>query len=131
MMLSPAVASDVATLTEMADSYRQRLNAQFAIVSAPNGSPIATPGWPKGLAIPPALTAAIRGAAGGESRRDIVPIEGKLHLITSEPARFTEAEVIGAVTFGFPLDDRLRKDWRASPAPRSTWCRATALPAAV
>ncbi len=107
MMLSPAVASDVATLTEMADSYRQRVNAAFAIVSTPDGSPIATPGWPKGLAIPPALSSAIRGAASGESRRDIVPIEGKLLLITSEPARFTEAEVIGAVTFGFPLDDQV------------------------
>ena len=107
MMLTPAVASDVATLTEMADSYRQRLNAQFAIVSAPDGTPSATPGWPKGVAMPAALKAAIQSAAGGKSRRDIVPIDGKLLLITAEPARFTEAEVIGAVTFGFPLDDNV------------------------
>ena len=107
MMLSPSVASDVATLTEMADSYRHRLNAQFAIVSSPKGVPIATPGWPKGVAIPAALHAAMGGAAAGESRRDIVSIDGKLLLITSEPARFTEAEVIGGVTFGFPLDDRV------------------------
>ncbi len=107
MMLTPAVASDVATLTEMADSYRQRLNAQFAIVSAPDGTPTATPGWPRGIAMPAALKAAIQSAAAGKSRRDIIPIDGKLLLITAEPARFTEAEVIGAVTFGFPLDDRV------------------------
>ena len=59
--------------------------------------------------MPPALTAAILGAAAGESRRDIVPIDGKLILITSEPAKFADAEVLGTVTFGFPLDDRVAR----------------------
>jgi PAS domain-containing protein len=110
MMITPAVASDVATLTQMADSYRQTLNAAFAIVSAPDGTPMATPGWPGGVAVPPALQATIGAAAAGDARRDIIPIDGRLLLITSEPARFTEAEVIGAVTFGFPLDDRVAED---------------------
>ncbi len=110
MMISPAVASDVATLTQMADSYRQTLNAAFAIVSAPDGKPMATAGWPAGAAVPDALQAAIRAAGAGTARRDIIPFDGKLLLITSEPAKFTEAEVIGAVTFGFPLDDRVAKD---------------------
>ena len=35
------------------------------------------------------------------------PIDGKLILVTSEPAKFAEAEVLGTVTFGFPLDDRV------------------------
>jgi PAS domain S-box-containing protein len=107
MMLTPAAASDIATLTEMADGYRQRLNAAFAIVSAPDGSPIATPGWPAGVAMPAALQSAIRDASAGQAKRDIVAIDGKLLLVTSEPARFTEAELIGAVSFGFPLDDRV------------------------
>ncbi len=107
MMLSPAVASDVATLTEMAESYRASLSAQFAIVSTPSGTPMATPGWPQNLTMPDSLVAAIRGAAAGQSRRDIVPLDGRLLLITSEPAKFTEAEVIGVVTFGFVLDDRV------------------------
>jgi hypothetical protein len=107
MMINPVVAQDVATLTEMAESYRQSLNAQFAIVTSPDGRPSATPGWPHGHAIPASLQEAIRGAAAGESRRDIVPIDGKLILVTSEPAKFAEAEVLGTVTFGFPLDDRV------------------------
>jgi PAS domain S-box-containing protein len=110
MMISPAAAGDVATLTQMADSYRQRLNAQFAIVSTPDGTPTAMPGWPEGALLPPALGDAIREAAAGRSRRDIVPIGGKLLLVTAEPAKFTEAEVIGAVTFGFALDDGVARD---------------------
>ena len=57
--------------------------------------------------MPASLQAVIQGAAAGESRRDIVPIDGKLILVTSEPAKFAEAEVLGTVTFGFPLDDRV------------------------
>jgi PAS domain S-box-containing protein len=110
MMISPVVASDVATLTEMADNYRRSLNAQFAIVSTPHGTPMAKPGWPAGVEVPRPLLAAIGSASAGESRRDILPIDGKLLLITSEPARFTPAEIIGAVTFGFVLDDRVAKD---------------------
>ena len=107
MMINPVIAQDVATLTEMAESYRQSLNAQFAIVTSPDGRPSATPGWPQGQAMPASLQTAIQGATAGESRRDIVPIDGKLILVTSEPAKFAEAEVLGTVTFGFPLDDRV------------------------
>ncbi len=106
-MINPVIDQDVATLTEMADGYRQSLNALFAIVTTPDGRPLTTPGWPEGHALPPALEAAIKGAAAGESRRDIVPIDGKLLLITSEPAKFAQAEILGTVTFGFPLDDRV------------------------
>ena len=63
MMINPVIAQDVATLTEMAESYRQSLNAQFAIVTSPDGRPSATPGWPQGQAMP-------ASAAGGDSRRD-------------------------------------------------------------
>jgi PAS domain S-box-containing protein len=94
----------------MADTYRRSLNALFAIVSTPDGTATAKPGWPAGADMPPALQAAIRSAAAGESRRDILPIDGKLVLITSEPARFTQAEILGSVTFGFLLDDRVAKD---------------------
>ena len=107
MMINPVIAKDVATLTGMAESYRQNLNAQFAIVTTPDGKPSAMAGWPEGQAMPPALQAAIQGAAAGESRRDIVPIGGMLILVTSETAKFAEAEVLGTVTFGFPLDDRV------------------------
>ncbi|MEO5741495.1 MAG: ATP-binding protein, partial [Vicinamibacterales bacterium] len=36
-------------------------------------------------------------------------IDGRLILVTSEPAKFAEAEILGTVTFGFPLDDRVAK----------------------
>src|SRR5687768_13432871 len=106
VMINPVAAKDVATLTEMADGYRQSVNAQFAIVTTPEGRPTAMPGWPQGQAMPARLDTAIKGAASGESRRDIVPIGPKLILVTSEPAKFAEAEVLGTVTFGFALDDR-------------------------
>jgi len=109
-MINPMVAGDVATMTQMADSYRQDLRAQFSILTDPAGNPTATPGWPPNVALPAGLQAAIRGATAGESRRDIVPVEGKLFLVTSEPAKFADAELLGTVTFGFPLDDRVAQD---------------------
>lgn len=110
VMTNPVVAKDVATLTEMADSYRQSVNAQFAIVTTPDGRPTATPGWTEGEALPAGLEAAVKGAAAGESRRDIVPIGRKLILVTSEPAKFADAEILGTVTFGFALDDRVAQE---------------------
>jgi PAS domain S-box-containing protein len=107
VMTNPVVSKDVATLTEMADTYRQSLNAQFAIVTTPEGKPSATAGWPQGRTMPAALQAAISGAAAGESHRDIVPIDRALVLITSEPAKFGQTELLGTVTFGFQLDDRV------------------------
>jgi hypothetical protein len=42
-MVNPVVAKDVATLTQIADSYRQDLRADFAILTDPAGIPTATP----------------------------------------------------------------------------------------
>jgi PAS domain S-box-containing protein len=109
-MINPMVASDVATLTQIADSYRQDLRAQFSILTDPDGKATAMPGWPPNVPLPPSLQAAIRGATAGESRRDIIPVEGKLFLVTSEPAKFAETELLGTVTFGFPLDDGVARD---------------------
>ena len=44
-MVNPIVAEDVATLTQIADSYRQDLRAEFSILTDPAGTPTATPGW--------------------------------------------------------------------------------------
>jgi hypothetical protein len=107
VMINPVIAGDLATLTETADSYRQDLGAAFCVLTDPEGRPTATPGWTGERAFPPGLSAAIKGAGGGESRRDIVPIRGRLFLVTSEPAKFAETEVLGTITFGFALDDRV------------------------
>ena len=61
----PGRREDVATLTQMADSYRQDLNAQFAIVSTPDGTPTATPGWPTGVALPASVEGGHPAAAAG------------------------------------------------------------------
>ena len=61
MMINPVIAKDVATLTEMAESYRQSLNAQFAIVTRSGGRPSASPGWAAGHDD-------ARSAAGSDSR---------------------------------------------------------------
>ena len=113
VMVNPVVARDVATLTQIADGYRSDLGAQFAIITDPDGKPTATPGWPQHLAFPAPLQRAIRDATAGTPRRDIVAFEGRLLLITSEPARFAETEVLGSVTFGFPLDDRVAQELAA------------------
>jgi PAS domain S-box-containing protein len=106
VMINPIIANDIATLTATADSYRQDLDADFAILTDPAGKPTATPGWSAGPEPPPGLRASIGGAAAGQSRRDIVPIQGKLFLVTSEPAKFAD-EVLGTITFGFLLDDKV------------------------
>ena len=106
-MINPVIAGDIATLTQMADAYRQDLGAQFAILTTPEGTPTAMPGWPAGTPFPARLEAAIRGAASGASKRDIVPVDGRLFLITAEPATFAQSELLGTVTFGFPLDNRV------------------------
>ena len=109
VMISPIIAQDIATLTQTTDSYRQDVNADFAILTDPTGKPMATPGWRGALSLPPGLQAAIGGAVNGQSRRDIVPIQSQLFLVTAEPARFG-AEVLGTITFGFALDDRIAKE---------------------
>jgi PAS domain-containing protein len=104
VMTNPDVAEDTATLTQIADGYRSDLGAQFAVITDPQGKATAAPGWPRGLAFPAALGRAIHDAIGGHSQHEIAAIDGKLFLIASEPARFAEIEVLGSVTFGFPLD---------------------------
>ena len=84
----------------------QDLGAQFAILTTPEGTPTALPGWPTGTPLPPGLQAVIRGAASGASRRDIVPVDGRLFLVTAEPATFAQSELLGTVTFGFPARQR-------------------------
>ena len=110
VMINPVIAGDLATLTESADSYRRDLGADFCILTNPDGKPTTTPGWTGDPVFPPGLAATIKGATGGESRRDIVPIGGRLFLISSEPAKFAETEVLGTLTFGFALDDKVAQD---------------------
>jgi PAS domain S-box-containing protein len=96
---------DVPTLLTMIDGYREELKARFAILASPEGEIIAASGWPAEWTRPPALLATI-SKARLTSQRNIVPIQGQLFLVVSEPARFAE-ELIGTITFGFSLDDHV------------------------
>jgi hypothetical protein len=106
VMTTPLIAEDMATLTQIADGYRQELGAQFVIVTDPEGNPTATPGWTGRAALPSACSqrsAAPRPAVATRYRDR----GGQTFLVTSEPARFAETELLGTVTFGFLLDDRV------------------------
>jgi predicted signal transduction protein with EAL and GGDEF domain len=103
------LSADAATITEMADGYRQQLNAQFTIVTDARGRWMGSPGWPGGAARARALDAAIQSAVSGTSRRDVVPVHDRLFLVVSEPARFGE-EVLGTMTVGFALDDAVAQE---------------------
>ena len=103
------LSADAATITEMADGYRQQLNAQFTIVTDARGRWMGSPGWPGGAARARTLDAAIQSAVSGTSRRDVVPVDDRLFLVVSEPARFGE-EVLGTMTVGFALDDAVAQE---------------------
>ena len=51
----------------------------------------------------------IDSARGGQSAYDIVPFEKSLYLIVSEPAMFAD-EVLGTITTGYKLDDRVAEE---------------------
>jgi predicted signal transduction protein with EAL and GGDEF domain len=108
-MTDARLAGDPGTIREMADEYRLRLRAQFCIVTNGRGTWLGSPGWPAGQGASPALQSTIETATGGRSNREIVPIQDRLFLVVSEPARFAE-EILGTMTVGYALDDTVAED---------------------
>jgi signal transduction histidine kinase len=108
--LDPAsnIGADAATITTMAEEYRQKLGADFCIVTDARGSWIGNPGWVRNEPRR-ALAPFIDQARGGRSVDEIVPLTGALYLVVSEPARFAD-EVLGTMTAGYKLDDRVARD---------------------
>jgi putative nucleotidyltransferase with HDIG domain len=97
---------DSATMQAMANDYRQKLKAEFCLVTDAQGRWLGgIPGYdsPADRAI---LAAAIEAARSGEDFEGIVELEQGLFLVVSQPARYAE-EVLGALTVGFRLDDAL------------------------
>jgi predicted signal transduction protein with EAL and GGDEF domain len=103
------LSSDPATIAAMADGYRRQLNAHFTIVTDAQGKWLGSPAWPATAAPPRSLQAAIESAVSGAPRRDIVPVDDRLFLVVSEPARFGE-EVLGTMTVGYALDDTVAEE---------------------
>ena len=108
-MTDRAVAADVATLDAMTDEYRQRLGAQFGILTNRTGTWMAQPGWPEGQTPPSGLRSSIGAAVQKQGHHDIVAIRDTLFLVVSEPAVFGE-EILGTLTIGFALDDSVARD---------------------
>ena len=103
------LATDAATIHAMADEYRRSLNAQFSIVTRPDGSWIASPGWTPDVAPPSELRVGIAAAGSNRSHRAIVPVDGRLYLVVSEPATFAD-EVLATLTAGYHLDDTVARE---------------------
>jgi diguanylate cyclase (GGDEF)-like protein len=98
---------DRETLGAMADGYRVKMQAQFAIVARPGGGWAANPGWdapPTSAGSP--LERAVSAALAGRSTGTIVAHDQALYLTVSVPARFAD-EVLGSLTFGYRLTDEL------------------------
>jgi putative nucleotidyltransferase with HDIG domain len=108
-----------ATISEMAEEYRQKLRAEFCIVTNAKGRWLGKPGWPGSMAPPPALLTGIGSAQAGQSYQGYIVVGRQLFLVAAEPARFGE-EVLGTLTAGYPLDDAV-----AAELAQMTGCEVT------
>jgi diguanylate cyclase (GGDEF)-like protein len=98
------IIADAATVSEMAEGYRQQLHAQFCIVTDGHGAWMGAPGWPTETPHASDVRGLIDRGLTGRSQRDVVAIDGRLFLVIVEPARFGE-EVLGTFSVGYALDD--------------------------
>ena len=103
--LDPAsnIGGDAATISGMADDYRRKLSAEFAVVTDGRGMWIGAPGWPGGTP-QSGVSDVIDSARAGRASHEIVSMADGLFLVVSEPAMFAE-EVLGTITAGYKLDD--------------------------
>src|SRR5580704_1840925 len=105
-MTDTRLASDAATLETMVEAYRADLKADFVVVTDRAGQWTAGPGWTPGSAVPELLHTGIAAALAGDPSRNILPINDRVFLVVTEPARFAE-EVLGTLTVGYALDDAI------------------------
>src|SRR5205085_8102920 len=98
---------DRATLQAMVEDYREKLSAEFCVVTDEKGRWLGKAGWPAAAAPPPALLSDIGAAIAGRPFQGYVAIGQKLFLVTCQPARFGAEEVLGTLTASYPLDDAL------------------------
>jgi len=102
----PRVAADQATMQALADQYRVSVAADFLLVSSADGTWLGLSHWP-GTSAPDwrILTGAPK-PSGFDGRRGLVSLPDGIYLVVLEPARFVD-EVLGWMTIGYRLDDRL------------------------
>ena len=103
MLNSSEIRADKPTMDAMAEHYRSELRAEACVISDVLGHQLGKAALgPTGK-----LPLDLRGVAGVDpSKLSIIPLEGKLYLIVSQPAVFAEEE-LGLMTAAYPIDDAL------------------------
>ena len=102
-LIDPQLAGDAATMDAMATDYREQLGASFFIVGSRRTPVRGRAGHPGGP-LSPMVEQLLAAAAAGADGRRVTAVDGALHLVVAEPARFAD-EVLGALVVGYVLDD--------------------------
>ena len=105
----PRLAIDLPTVEAMAEDYRQRLRAEFSIVTSRRDEWVVSPGWPAHVEPPPPVRKLIASGLEGRPVHNLVLVGNRLFLVVTEPVRFAE-ETLGTFTVGFALDERFARD---------------------
>jgi PAS domain S-box-containing protein len=106
----PDLAIARQTLNELTAEYCAKLRATFCVVTNSQGKWTAHSG---AIDRSPAAIAGVSrtiDAAHHQSANSIIATGGGLYLVISEPAMFTEGEMIGTLTAAYPLDDALARE---------------------
>ena len=106
LLNSSEIRADKPTMDAMAEHYRSELRAEACVISDVLGHQLGKAALGATSKLPPDL----RNVAGIDaSKLSIIPLEGKLYLIVSQPAVFAE-EQLGLMTAAYPIDDELARE---------------------
>jgi len=100
---------DFKTIRTMAADYRQKLDAEFFLVTDARGRWLGRLRGFDSARDRAVLEASVRAAHAGEDYEGIVELDQGLFLVVSQPARYAE-EVLGGLTVGYRLDDALASE---------------------
>jgi putative nucleotidyltransferase with HDIG domain len=110
LLSSPDAARDAATVSGMALHYRDRLKADFCLVTDETGRRTGDAGVPRGGNLPSDMAEGIKSALKGKPSQTLSFLGGALYLVVTEPALFGEDEVLGTLTSGYRLGDATARD---------------------
>jgi PAS domain S-box-containing protein len=102
LLNSSEIRADKPTMDAMAEHYRSELRAQACVISDVQGNQLGKAAMGSTSKLPLDL----RTLGIDASKLSIIPLEGKLYLIVSQPAVFAE-EQLGLMTAAYPIDDEL------------------------
>jgi len=102
LLNSSEIRADKPTMDAMAEHYRDELRAEACVISDVLGNQLGKATLGSTNKLPHDL----RNVGIDPSKLSIIPLEGKLFLIVSQPAVFAE-EQLGLMTAAYPIDDEL------------------------